>query len=180
MANLVVFVESGCPSGTGCRDNMYFEKGVTYPSCAGRACDISVLTDKLSEKVPGMLIINSRISIQKKDGFLAIEEIIRTVSAHNWKYRTNPVRKLIFNRCEDVGAINAKLESMVSMIGTEIDVALTNIDEPLITDVFTAQQNEFFVDPDRPLKSIIDVGVSRYDLGYYGYSPDFVYSTIKL
>jgi len=178
MASSNVFVESAS-SGNGGRENLYFEKGETYPRCAGKAGDLTVLSDKLGEKLPTMLIVNSRISVQKKDGFLVIEDIIRLVSTHNWNYRSNPVRKLIFNRCEDVDTSKAKLESMVKHTGTEIDVAITNMDEKFITDVFTSQVDAFTTYPEKPLKDNIEYGVAQHDLGYYGFDAKFIYSTLK-
>lgn len=180
MDKLVVFVESGCPSKDGGRENMYFEKGVTYPKSDGKAGDLSVLADKLSERLPSMLIINSRVSISKKDGFLQLEDVTKLVSAHNWRYRKDPVRKLIFNRCLEIDASKLSLLSKVSTIGTDVDVAFGDLNENIITDVFIAQNNGFQDAPDKPLESIVNDGLCQCDIGYYGYDTNFVYATVKL
>lgn len=179
MSNLVVFVESAMPNKNGGRDNLYFVKEENYPKNDGKAGDLTILSERLSQRLPQFLIINSRISVQKKDGYFNFEDVIKMISEHNSKYRNNSIRKIVFNRCEDIEALISKEKSMENLGNESIELAFENIHESVIDVIFIAQTNSFLSRYDESLKRIIDCSVNECDMGYYGFDDArFKYLTI--
>ena len=181
MSNLVVFVESAMPNKNGGRDNLYFVKEENYPKNDGKAGDLTILSERLSQRLPQLLIINSKISVQNKDGYLNFEDVIKMISEHNSKYPNNSTRKIVFNRCEDIEALLSKIKSIEKLgLGNEsIELAFENIHELVIDVMFNAQTNSFSSRHEESLKRIIDCSVNECDMGYYGFDdPRFKYLTM--
>lgn len=171
MANKVVIVEAGTTS-----ENLCFDKNETHPRGCGKSGDLVILSSKFEEKLPSMVIINSKL-----DGYLTMEKVIGEVSAHNKRHPDNVIHKLIFLRCGNVDSTKTKFESMSqSDVGTQVGVALVDLKPQYSTDVFCCVVNQFFDTPNESLKSIIERGLASVDFGYYGYDPKFVYLTVKL
>lgn len=179
MSNLVVFVESAMPNKNGGIDNLYFVKEEDYPKNDGKVYDLAILSERLNERLPQLLIINSRISVQKKDGYLNFEDVIKMISEHNSKCRNNSTRKIVFNRCDDIEALISKATSMEKLGNESVELAFENIHESMIDIIFNAQTHSFLSRHNESLKRIIDCSVCECDMGYYGFDdPRFKYLTV--